>query len=258
MFIRWFRERRRRQILSKPTPADWEQTLTANVRDFEAWPSGRRALLLDRIKLLVAEKYWEGCKGLEVTSEIQVTIAAHAARLTLGWPQPAFSRLSRVLIYPDTFVAQRQSAIGPVLIESPEARVGEAWQRGPVILSWKNCLADCTGPVTGRNVIVHEFAHQLDYEDGAANGIPAMPNSGLAERWSVVFAEEFQRLQTHLRLGRPTVLDPYAATNPAEFFAVATETFFERPRPLAERHPRMYELMCDYFQQDPLGDATPM
>jgi Mlc titration factor MtfA (ptsG expression regulator) len=101
MIIRWFRQRRRQQILSRPAPADWEQTLAANVRDYGIWPAERRALLLDRIKLLIAEKYWEGCKGLEVNPEIQVTIAAHAARLTLGWPQPSFNRLSRV---PRSFV----------------------------------------------------------------------------------------------------------------------------------------------------------
>ena len=254
MIATWWRNFRRRRILAKSFPDDWEPFLHANVRQFASLSSEDQAGLRRRVQILVAEKYWEGCGGLTITDEIRVTIAGQASLLLLGWNGPCFDHLKSILVYPDTYlVPEKQTLPGGIVDESMQVRLGEAWYRGPVILAWSHVNRhDAPGEV-GRNVVLHEFAHVLDHADDSYDGTPTLETKEQYVTWRKVMSHEFHRLQRDAAHGRATLLDTYGTQNESEFFAVATECFFEQPVELAELHPRLYELLRDYFRQDPAG-----
>ncbi|OYW19091.1 MAG: hypothetical protein B7Z55_09515 [Planctomycetales bacterium 12-60-4] len=214
--------------------------------------------LRNDVRLLIAEKHWEGCNGLTVTDEMRVTIAAHAAYMCLGFPELPFDRLVTILIYPDTFVAtpRRRQPWG-LEEDVAEARLGEAWYQGPVILSWRQIVSQCVERPDGRNLVIHEFSHLLDMANYDVDGIPDLPFDSNPQQWADIFRDEFQRLQRQLRLGRATVLDAYAGTSPVEFFAVGSEAFFEKPVALKTESPRVYDILRRYYHQNPAaGQAS--
>jgi len=251
LFWTWFRDRRRRKLLAEPFPQEWNGYLQRNVPEFSHLTVKEQAKLRDDLRIFMAEKFWEGCNGLTVTDEMRVTIAATACLLTLHLSDGFLDHVHTILIYPGDYVVQDRS-VGPdgVVREGPSARHGEAWLRGPVVLSWTNTQESGQNERDGSNLVLHEFAHQIDMRDGEADGIPPLEPK-TRERWQHVLQQEQSRLNHALRSGRPTVLDPYAATNAQEFFAVATECFFERPGALRRAHGELYELMRDFFGQDP-------
>jgi MtfA peptidase len=200
----------------------------------------------------VREVPMEGCGGLELTEEIRVTIAATACILLLNLPYPRFPRLRRVLVYPDTFVPIRiQSYRSQGIQEAPVAELGEAWRDGMVVLSWSDIRRSGADPQDGHNVILHEFAHVLDYEDGGSDGRPVLDSEQAIAAWNVVLEAEFKRHEAAASRARETPLDPYAATNRAEFFAVATETFFEEGGRMRASLPALYEQLRLFYRQDP-------
>ncbi len=252
LFQSWFRNRRRRKLLSEPFPREFEGYLDRNVGHFSKLTAAQQSRLRDDLRVFISEKYWEGCNGLEITDEIQVTVAAMACLLVLELPDGMFDRVETILVYPDDYVAPEKT-VGPdgVVREGPSARHGEAWLRGPVILSWSEARAGGQLHNDGRNLVFHEFAHQLDMLSGSSDGRPPLADAAAERRWQDVMQREQVRLQHELQQGRRTVLDPYGATNAQEFFAVATECFFERPRRLRKRHAELYSLLKDYYRQDP-------
>ncbi len=253
MIAQWWRNRRRRRILSRGFPDDWETVLHANVRQYDRLPSADRQRLRDCTAIVVAEKYWEGCGGLQLTDEIRITIAAQASLLLLGWSDRYFDRLKSILVYPDTYrVPERQQLPGGVVRESFGVRLGEAWHQGPVILSWANVNRGDDPGEPGRNVVLHEFAHVLDQQDNNFDGTPALDSEEQYDTWQAVMTAEFHRLQQDVRHHQWSVIDPYGSENPAEFFAVATESFFESPVALRDEHRRLYNLLRDYYRQDPV------
>jgi len=212
-----------------------------------------RSKLQGDLRILVAEKNWEGCGGLQMTEEIQVTIAAQACLLTLGFEYEFFDHVRSVLVYPGSYVApDRKVASGVILLEGQSAREGEAWYRGPVILSWPEALAGGRREAYGHNLVLHEFAHQLDMQcGGEINGTPSLTTAEAARRWRDVMTTEYRRLVRSCQSGRPTLLDCYGTKDEAEFFAVATECFFERSFAMRQRHPQLYELLSTFYRQDP-------
>ncbi len=252
MIFEWWRARRRRQLLAKPIPETWERYLLSNCRHLAQLRPAEIARLRDDIRLLIAEKHWEGCNGLEVTDEMRVTIAAHAAMMGLGFPTAPFDRLMSILIYPNTFVANpRRRQPWGLEEDAAEPHLGEAWYQGPVILSWRQIRQQCVTQPDGRNLVIHEFAHLLDMANFDVDGVPDLPREVNARQWADVFHEEFRRLQRQIRLGRSTLLDEYAGTSPVEFFAVGSEAFFERPTALRAENPQVYDLLRQYYRQDP-------
>ena len=186
--------------------------------------------LQGHIQVFLDEKYFEGCGGLELTEEMKVTIAAQACLLLLHRETDYYPRLITILVYPDAYVAKSIEPLGAgVVSESETARLGEAWRDGVVVVSWDDVQRDAKVPDDGHNVVLHEFAHQLDWQDGLADGAPILDHEGEYTPWARVLGDEFEKLRRNIELGRSDVLDEYGATNPAEFFAVATECFFERP-----------------------------
>jgi len=252
-------ERRRRRLRASEFPAAWREILRRRVPYFVRMPRDLQRQLEQHITVLVAEKAFIGCDGQEIDDEVRVTIAAQAALLILNRRKPDYyPSLRQILVYPGAFVIERvRPEPSGVLQEERQVLSGESWTNGQVILSWEDTLAGAANPDDGRNVVLHEFAHQLDQQKGHANGAPWLGARDRYARWSQVMGEEFARLRSAVAMGEPTLLSAYGATNPAEFFAVATEVFFEQPRAMAVLHPALYEEMRRLYRIEPAlwGDA---
>ncbi len=245
--------RRRRRLRATPLPPAWREIVLRRVPLVAAMPEELRRQLFAHMQVFLAEKRFAGCDGLAITDEMRVTIAAQACLLLLNRPGEYFARLRQVLVYPGPFVVyrERRNAIGLVTDEG-RVHAGESWSHGQVVLSWSDVLEGAAVPDDGRNVVIHEFAHQLDQEKGHANGAPDLADFHRYPRWSSVMAQAWGELHERLRNAAPGVLDPYAATDPAEFFAVCSEAFFEQPRQLAGEHPALYGELRDFYRVDPL------
>jgi MtfA peptidase len=252
MLFSWLKRRRRRQLLAQPFPSEWLDILTSNVAYYHLLADTEQAKLRDDLRVFIAERQWEGCGGLEMTEEIQVTVAAQACLLVLARDIDLFRRVQTILVYPTGYRAPTQEPMGgETYLESESARLGEAHYGGPVILSWDEVLEGGRHPGGGSNLVLHEFAHQLDMLDGSMDGTPPLDSRKQARRWRKVMSMEFRRLSRADAVGRTSLLDPYGLTNEAEFFAVATETFFDQPGPLRDEHPELYDLLREYYRQDP-------
>ena len=245
---------RRKRVRSRPFPAAWRAILRERVPYARFLPADLQRQLKEHIQVFVAEKDFVGCGGLVVTDEMRVTIAAQACLLLLNRPDHYYPRLHQILVYPGPFIVDRQKTNGIGLVHD-ESRVltGESWAQGQVILSWPDVLEGAAIPDDGRNVAIHEFAHQLDQEKGFANGAPDLVDCQRYPRWSRVLGQEYGALQERLRNQEAGVLDPYAATDPAEFFAVCSEVFFEQPYRMAAEHPALYGELSRFYRIDPLS-----
>jgi Mlc titration factor MtfA (ptsG expression regulator) len=251
MLFAWLERRRRRRLLAAPFPADWLAHLRRNVAAYEILTGAEQARLRDDLRVFIAEKSWEGCGGLSVTDEVRVSIAAQACLLLLGVEHDYFAHVQTVLVYPTAYRSP-DGEVGPDgVVREGIGRHGEAWRGGPVVLAWDEVRAGGQNHRDGRNVVLHEFAHQLDFLDGLIDGTPPLRDAEQYREWQRVMTAEFDRLRADVGRGRATVLDAYGATDPAEFFAVATECFFEKPRQLQERHPEVYGALRGYYCQDP-------
>ncbi len=238
--------------MQEPFPGDWLEIIERNVLYYHCLSPEEQRKLLGFVRVFVAEKRFEGCGGLEITDEIRLTIAAQACILLLNLDADFYPKLRSILVYPDAFVAPAVSRHPEGTVsEGPQARLGESWSQGNVVLSWEDVLHGAMNLGDGRNVVIHEFAHQLDSETGVCNGAPLMPRPSMYEDWSRVFVKEYQTLVDSVEHGRMTVIDKYGATSPAEFFAVVTECFFVNPLELESFHPELYEQLKIYFAQDP-------
>src|ERR1051326_3866379 len=253
------KQQRRRKLMAAQFPAAWNRILEARCPFYGRISSADRHELQGHIQVFLAEKSFEGCGGLVITEEMKLCIAAQACLLLLHRKTDYYPGLHSILLYPTTYFVQETRHLGAgVMEEGHYARLGEAWQQGAVVLAWDAVRQGTADPADGHNIVFHEFAHQLDYEDGWANGAPVLAEGhawparqSRYTAWGRVLSTEFERLRSDSQRGRPAVLDEYGATNPAEFFAVATESFFERPRDMREKHPELYEELKGYFLQDP-------
>jgi Mlc titration factor MtfA (ptsG expression regulator) len=247
----WLKERRRAQIRARPFPAAWRRIVRRRVPIVARLPSDLQIRLRRHMQVFLAEKSFIGCNGQAITDEVRVTVAAHACLLLLGHERPDYyPRLRQVLVYPDAFVVNREHPVGAGLLqEQRRTMVGESWGVGQVILSWAEVTASAADPTDGRNVALHEFAHQIDQDKGAADGRPWRPSAAKRRRWAAVMDAALQRL----RQEPSTVIDAYGASEPAEFFAVVTEAFFERPLALAAQAPEVYAELAGLYGVNPKG-----
>lgn len=244
----WYRRAHRKRLLAEPYPEHWNAWLTNNVAQYSQLTDAQRTRLRTDLRILVTEKNWEGCDGLRMTEEIKVTIAAQAALMLVGMEHDYFSQVLSIIVFPSQYEMVREET-------DQEAKValGQAFWRGPVLLSWNEVLAEGRDPSAGRNLVIHEFAHQLDFLDGSVNGVPALRDAKQTHRWSRAMKAQFLRLQRDLRRGRKTFLGEYAATHPTEFFSVLSEKFFTVPRELKHFHPNLHEILVEYYGIDPSG-----
>jgi Mlc titration factor MtfA (ptsG expression regulator) len=248
------RQRRRQRLRARAFPKEWLTIIQQHVVFFRRLSPNDRAELLGHVQVFLAEKRFEGCGGFAITDEVRVTVAAQACLLLLHRDTDYFPGLVTILVYPLTYMAEEKRQVGEhVWEEGTVSRLGETGRRmGSLVLSWGAVKHGAADPSDGKNVVLHEFAHQLDYENGAADGVPGLATREQQLAWSEVMQTEFASLRAADETGIPTLLDTYGATDPAEFFAVSVEAFFEQPRALRDRHPRLYEELQKYFQQDPV------
>ena len=252
MFLNWWRDRRRRRLAGEPFPARWLDFVRQNCRHFETLSDAEKTRLLRDARWFIDEKSIEAAIGLTLTDEMRVTVAVHASLLGLGFAEPPFDRLISVILQPESYVRTKVHRERSGLeLHAEEERLGEAWRNGPVLLSWKDIVQQCREFPNGRNVILHEFAHLLDMSDTDADGIPPLDTEEQYRTWLDVTGIEYRRLVRHAEHGRRTLLDWYGATNEAEFFAVATECFFEQSVEMLNLHPRLYAVLKAFFGQDP-------
>ena len=252
----WWRERKREKILAEPFPEEHVAILTRNVKHYARLEPDEQRRLRELVQVFVAEKHWEGCGGLVLTDEMKVTIAAQACLLVLGLPHRLYENVESIFVYPSTVVRPEQKAgvfVQPreIIASGPTALFGEAHVRGPVVLAWDRVLWDGRHERDGHNLVYHEFAHKLDMLDGDPDGTPPLTSSEERTRWREVCERAFLTLRARIARGTQTFLDGYGATNEAEFFAVATEHFFDQPRALLREEPSLYELLSDFYGQDP-------
>lgn len=250
---------RRARITSRAFPAAWRKILKHRVPLVRRLPFDLQLQLKKRMQVFIAEKAFLGCAGLRVSEEMRVVIAAQACLLILNRPTDYFANVRQILLYPGAFVIKRAPAStsadeAGVQHEQRQVLTGESWTQGQVILSWQDTLEGAAVADDGRNVVIHEFAHQLDSENGAPNGAPP-PTLGdrqyHAERWSHVFHAAYARLQSEARHGIQGLLNHYGAQSPAEFFAVVSEVFFEQATALAQEYPQLYQELRGYYKVDP-------
>ena len=255
----FLKKRRRDRIRNRPFPSEWRDLLLRRYPLYSRLSAADREELEADIKIFLAGKRFEGCGGQEITDEVRVLIAAQACLLLLHRDTDCYPLLHSILVYPSSYVARTQHwEKDGTITEGVQARGGESWSHGAVVLAWDGAFAGAVELNKGRNLVLHEFAHQLDEEDGIADGAPLLSGSNLwqvrhrYQTWARVLSEEFQELRRATADGQETVLDTYGAKNPAEFFAVATEAFFEKPGRLKERHPALYDQLKEFYRQDPL------
>lgn len=253
----WLAAWRRRRVRAAPFPAQWREVLRRRMPAFARLPADVQLRLKKLAQVLLAEKPFIGCAGLQVTDEMRVLVSVQAALLLLRLGPDGFAELRQVLIYPGPFVVDRSQPDATGLVhEHRRALSGESWQQGQVILSWADVLDGAADPADGHNVVLHEFAHQLDQAHGRANGAPWLPGRAHRERWARVMNQEFHALRSQLaQQGQATLtaplIDPYGATEPAEFFAVCCELFFEKPGELAQQHPALFRELQGFLGVDP-------
>jgi len=253
MVLDLFKSRRRARLRDKPVPKAWRAMLERNLPVFHRLTSEDQNELLSHVQVFVAEKHFEGAGGLTITDEIKVTIAAQACLLLLHRETDYYPELTSIIVYPTSYISDEQRYLGGGLWEEgSEHRLGHTGERlGAIVLSWDDVRHGASEPHDGKNLVLHEFAHQLDFENRNADGTPVLQTSGDYRAWARVMSHEFEALRDALEAGDDTFLDDYGATNPAEFFAVITEAFFERPRALRRNHPALFMQLQRFYQQDP-------
>jgi len=249
--LQWWRRWRRDKIRRHPFPAEWNAILDKNVPYVARLPLADQDELRGAILIFLAEKNFEGCGGLELTDEVRVTIAAQACVLLLHRETDYYHQLVSVLVYPSTYLAPGGRDAAGLVSDEPQARLGESWKRDIVVLAWDSVLSGAHDLHPGHNVVFHEFAHQLDQESGDGDGVPSLPRRSMYAAWARVLGHEFEQLVRNKAQHHRTDIDQYGAKNPAEFFAVVTEAFFETPRRLRAKHPALYAELQAFYQQDP-------
>ncbi len=246
-------KQKRNHIKNRPFPPLWNSIIENNLPIYPHLSPTERRRLQGHIQVFLAEKQFIGCNGLQVTEEMKVIIAAVACLLLLNERGKYFPKLRSILIYPTAYFTKETTVSGKYVVEEkPVVRLGESWSKDLLILSWQQVKKDTLNWKDGQNVVLHEFAHQLDQEEGKVEGVPILQNNSDYSNWSKVMTQEYKQLCNDVEKGRKTVMYSYGATRPAEFFSVATETFFEKPQQLQKKHPELYQLLQNYYKLDPI------
>lgn len=242
---------KQRRVLEQPFKPQWLAIVNEAVPHFPRMDANEQKQLLDLIRLFLSEKQFHGCNGQVIDDTVRVTIAAQACQLLLNRATAVFPGTRHILVYPDAFIREGEFEDEAGVVSTlSEDLLGESWQEGKVILSWDDVLYGLEDPADGENVVLHEFAHQLDSENGSQDGAPPLKHNDPAQ-WKTVMTAAFESLNESAVLDEETLLDPYGATDPAEFFAVATETFFECADELALDHPALFNELKKFYCVDP-------
>lgn len=245
----WLKRRARAQLLQTPLSVDQRAIVVDQVPLVRKLPPQLQAKLEGKITLFLDQVEFIGCDGLEVTEEMRLSIAAQACLLVVN--SDAWYALRTILLYPGAFMSRQAEINGYVVTERKTVRLGESWSNGPVVLSWQHSEEGGLGEDDGRNVVFHEFAHQLDDLSGHTNAIPLLSKGQSFAEWERVMLSRFEQHVRNVEAGQETVLDEYGAESPVEFFAVAVEVFFEQPKRLLQEEPELYHQLAALFRLEP-------
>jgi len=252
LWLFWWPGWQRRRVMTRAFPAPWQQILHDNLPYYARLPENLRQRLQQRILWFLHEKTFVACGGLQLSDEMRITIAAEACLLTLHQTGNDYARLRFIYLYPSAYkAANREVTAAGVVSEHTQHRLGESWHDGKVVLSWDDVSRGSSNFGDGENVVLHEFAHQLDQASGDSNGAPLLRSAQSYQQWAKVLAHEFEALQQDARHGHRSTMKHYGATNPAEFFAVATEHFYEQPEAMQQQHPQLFQQLQTYYGLDP-------
>ncbi|MFM7886550.1 MAG: zinc-dependent peptidase [Pseudanabaena sp.] len=248
LWVQWQRDR----LMATPIPRHWLNIIESNLAIYHSLEIDQQQQLQGYVQVFLKEKQFIGCLGLQVTEEMRVTIAAIACLLLFGDRKTYFPNLRSILIYPHAYIVNEIAISDRYIVEERRVvKLGESWTQDQLILSWEQIQQDLGNWQDGHNVILHEFAHQLDQEDGRAEGVPILPRTLDYALWAKVMTADYLQLCDQVERQQKSIIDSYGATNPAEFFAVVTETFFEKPKQLYQQHSSLYELLQRYYRLDP-------
>lgn len=252
LYPKWV-ERRRQRVAQRPLSPQWRAIVEQRLAPYSQLTPDQRQRLHEQMQVFLAEKQFLGCNDLVVTEDMRVTVAAIASLLLLHDQGHYFLKLKTILIYPSAYwVTETVPTDRYIHQERRVSRLGESWSRDQLVLAWDQVDYDSHHWHDGRNVVLHEFAHQLDQAEGSANGVPRLPQNIDAAQWSQVMTAAYQDLVEAVRKSRRARLNQYGATNPAEFFSVATETFFEQPKKLQRHYPELFKLLWQYYRINPI------
>ena len=250
--VNWRHRRRRQRVMSQPFPTQWRKIIKHRLPFFRGLPDHLQLQLKKHIQVFIAEKEFTGCDGQQINDDVKVTIAAQACLLLLNKDTDYYPKLKQILVYPSAFYVDSEQNDNGIVSHKRRVLLGESWEEGKVVLSWPDTLASAADPTDGSNLIFHEFAHQLDQQTGIANGAPILSKQEDYKEWSKILNQEYKQLQYCAENQIPCLFDYYGATNPAEFFAVITEVFFEQPQAFHQQHPQLYRQLAKAYALEPL------
>lgn len=248
---RYWRRVRRDALALAPLSADQIRILEENVPLYSVLPADLRQSLYGRINIFLDEKEFVGCNGQEITEKVRLTIAGNACLLLLKRDKRRFTGFTSILVYPETYVASETRYDGLVEVNHDSVRAGESWHRGPIVLAWSDVIKGSLNVGDGHNVVLHEFAHKLDEENALMDGLPVLRDRSHYAEWAEVLSAEYESFMDRVERGTNKVIDEYGSVSPAEFFAVITESFFEKPRQMQERLPELYEQLSRFYGLNP-------
>lgn len=249
---KYWRQRNRIKLKAADIEPSWVVLLHKNIALYKKLPDELKNRLHGLINVFLHEKQFSGYNGLQINDEIRVTIAAQACMLLLNRDDDFYPDLRNIYVYPGAFKSMQTRTDGMVQTTEEIVRIGESWELGQVVLSWQHSKSGGMSGEDGRNVVYHEFAHQLDREDGAIDGTPLLASADNYATWSKIFSEEYLRLREEIRSNKQSIIDDYGAVSEGEFFAVVTELFFERPQLLEKEHPDLYMELSKFYRLNPV------
>lgn len=254
MVFGWSKASRRKRILARAESAEIRPILQQQIWQWNHLPKNVQDAAVDWLRIFIEEKFWEGSRDLELTFEHQVVIAGQASFMTLAYPDWYFDKLQTVLIRPSVYVSEDSTLLAAdaaIPLKGTQASIGQTSYRGTLLLSWKDVLRSAHSPNFGRCVAIHELAHQMDFDnDPMVDGIPPLPSHVDSKKWQSQFSEQFESLRHDFDQGYDIVIDEYGLTSPGEFFAVASEAYFQAPHELAEYHAELFDLLLSFYQRD--------
>lgn len=242
---------RREKLRRRPAPAALRDSLQRNVGVYALLPGALQQQLHGHMQVFLQEKTFIGCDGQEITEDVRFTVAGLACLLLLNRDATYFPGFRSILMYPASYRATDVIHSGHQETRRESVRAGESWHRGPIVLSWNDVLRGAANAGDGYNVVLHEFAHKLDEENDGTNGLPILGEHGHYGEWARVLSNEYQQLAERVARNRNVVIDEYGLTSPPEFFAVATESFFEKPVAMRAKLPDLYTQLQAFYQVDP-------
>jgi len=249
--LRWLQSKSRGRIAAQALATELVAILQRTVPQYWKMPEDLRQKLPGHVNVFLHDKHIVGCGGLEVTDEMRVTIAGNACLLLLNRDAIHFSGFRSILVYPDTYMAKQMTVDGSIVTHHDSVRAGESWHAGPLVLSWADVQRGIRDPADGHNVVLHEFAHKLDEENGIVEGLPILQSKDDYAAWAEVMTREFADLIERVERRKNRVIDSYGATSPPEFFAVTTESFFERGALMKKELPDLYGQLEKFYGVDP-------